>query len=332
MPTQLPRAAAFDLETCADAAQGHDARNPNEAIPVQAALVLIHTTGEPLTPRSETGPMLLVHSTHTHHDIGVDAHTLTNWPTLANPGIPINPEAAEVHGITDDQVANARPEGEVMANLRNELANALLNDYVLVAANAHYDFTVLDRRNRANPHPDNVGDALGRTLGHQIKHLSAPTLVMDPMVIDRHVDKFRRGKRTLTDLAAYYRVPLGNAHDAGADALAAALILARIFAVAEAITDPATADARPGANEVRTIAVDVIQRDARGREPIAVPRYRQLAEMTADDLYHHQIAWRAEWAEGFQDWLRTKAPADRRDADAVVDGSWPILPLPQPAV
>src|SRR4029453_14176976 len=40
-------------------------------------------------------------------------------------------------------------------------------------------------------------------------------------VIDKAVDRYRRGKRTLTATAEHYGVALPNAHDAGADAVAA---------------------------------------------------------------------------------------------------------------
>lgn len=326
MPTNLPRVAAFDLETCAP--PGGDARDANQAIPVQAALLLLHPAGEPPADRRPDAPLLRVaDSRHAADDpdlfpFGVDVHTVTGYPSLANPGVPINAEAAEVHGITDEDVADARPEHELCNDLRDQLGLAVVNDYVLVAANAHYDLTVLDRRNRAWHGRDHIGEALGATLTARVRHLHAePLLVFDPMVIDRHCDKFRRGSRTLTNLAAFYRVPLDQAHDANADALAAGLVLARIFAVAEALADPDAAADRPGANTVFEIADQITTPD----------RFESIAPMTAAQLHAAQVRWRADWAAGFQTWLRTKAPADRRDPDAVVDGAWPLLPLPEPA-
>jgi DNA polymerase-3 subunit epsilon len=40
-------------------------------------------------------------------------------------------------------------------------------------------------------------------------------------VLDKHFDRYRKGRRTLADLAQFYAVELAEAHDAGADALAA---------------------------------------------------------------------------------------------------------------
>jgi DNA polymerase-3 subunit epsilon len=45
--------------------------------------------------------------------------------------------------------------------------------------------------------------------------------VIDPLVIDKAVDRFRKGKRTLEAAASVYGVVLDDAHDAGADAVAA---------------------------------------------------------------------------------------------------------------
>ena len=75
----------------------------------------------------------------------------------------------------------------------------------IVAYNAAYDLTLLERE--------------AVRYGHA--PLPGPGPVIDPLVIDKAVDRYRRGKRTLTAAAAHYGVELPNAHDAGADAVAA---------------------------------------------------------------------------------------------------------------
>ena len=47
------------------------------------------------------------------------------------------------------------------------------------------------------------------------------TPVIDPLVLDKAVDRYRKGKRTLEAAAELYEVSLEDAHDAGADAIAA---------------------------------------------------------------------------------------------------------------
>jgi DNA polymerase-3 subunit epsilon len=44
-----------------------------------------------------------------------------------------------------------------------------------------------------------------------------------------------------------------------------------------------------------------------------------VADLGVAELHRLQIGWRAEWAAGLQDFLRSKG-----EADAVVDGAWPL--------
>ncbi|AXI80683.1 exonuclease domain-containing protein [Peterkaempfera bronchialis] len=138
---------------------------------------------------------------------GAPAQTLT-W--LADPGIPIPEAARAVHGITDDQVReHGRPPRTVVEEIARALAARARAEVPLVVMNAPYDLTLLDRelkRHRGSPLGEHLADA--------------PLLVLDPRVLDKHVDRYRKGRRTLTDLCAHYGVTLGAAHDAGADALA----------------------------------------------------------------------------------------------------------------
>src|SRR6202042_2174434 len=86
----------------------------------------------------------------------------------------------------------------------------------VVAYNAPYDFSLLNR--------EAVRDG--------VAPLAAPSPIVDPLVIDKAVDKYRRGKRTLEMTAAFYGVELADAHDAGADAIAAGRVaqaLARVY-------------------------------------------------------------------------------------------------------
>jgi DNA polymerase-3 subunit epsilon len=52
--------------------------------------------------------------------------------------------------------------------------------------------------------------------------------VVDPFVLDKQVDKYRKGKRTLTALCDVYRCRIDGAHDSAHDALAAARVAYRI--------------------------------------------------------------------------------------------------------
>ncbi|MFJ5262803.1 3'-5' exonuclease [Streptomyces sp. NPDC088387] len=133
---------------------------------------------------------------------------LSRW--LVNPGVPVPEAATAVHGLTDDHLArNGRWPAPVMHEIATELAEQATAGRPLVVMNAPFDLTLLDRelrRHRAS------------SLAHWFE--ATPLLVLDPRVLDKHLDRYRKGRRTLTDLCAHYGVELDGAHDAGADAQA----------------------------------------------------------------------------------------------------------------
>lgn len=135
---------------------------------------------------------------------------VTSW--LINPGVPIPAEATAVHGVTDDQaLTHGRPPVGVLEEIVRELDRARLGGIPVLAYNAPYDLTILDRElRRYGWAPLEVG------------------LVLDPFVIDKAVDRYRKGKRTLTAACEHYGVLHGGAHDATADALAAARVMWQI--------------------------------------------------------------------------------------------------------
>jgi len=132
---------------------------------------------------------------------------------LVDPGVDIPEGATAIHGITTER---ARAEGQDPASAVAEISAALTDAWSLglpvVAFNAAYDLTVLDRE-------------LDR---HHSTNLAVTGPVIDPYVIDREVDKYRKGSRTLTAQAEHYRVSLDGAHDATADAVCAARLVWRI--------------------------------------------------------------------------------------------------------
>jgi DNA polymerase-3 subunit epsilon len=135
---------------------------------------------------------------------------VTSW--LINPGVPIPAEATAVHGITDDHaLTHGRPPEQCLAEIEAHIVWAQGDGIPILAFNASYDLTILDRE-------------LRRHLGPGVVGLS-PVLVLDPFVIDKAVDRYRKGKRTLTAACEHYGVRHGGAHDATADALAAARVM-----------------------------------------------------------------------------------------------------------
>jgi DNA polymerase-3 subunit epsilon len=138
-----------------------------------------------------------------------------NW--IADPGIEIPEAAAKVHGITTERArTEGRPAGEVVEQVVAALAAVVLSDIPVVAMNASFDFTLLDREARRHG-----VQPLSEIVGSDLR-------VVDPRILDKHVDPRRPGKRTLTDLCRHYQVPLDGAHSADADAIAACRVAWRI--------------------------------------------------------------------------------------------------------
>ena len=139
-----------------------------------------------------------------------------NWMSDAD-GVEIPTAASDIHKVTTERArAEGRPAREVVEQLVAGLAQVVLAGTPIVIMNAPFDLTLLDRearRHGVQPLTDIVGDELR---------------VIDPRVLDKAVDTYRPGKRTLTDLCRHYRVKLDGAHSADADATAACRVAWRL--------------------------------------------------------------------------------------------------------
>lgn len=135
-----------------------------------------------------------------------DGVVLCRWDWLADPGIPIPEAASDVHGITTQRAQeDGRPAALVVAEITQTLRALFGLGIPLVVYNAPYDLSLLDRECRR----------------HRLAPIELPAPVIDPLVIDKALDRYRKGKRTLVAAAERYGVALDDAHDAGADAIAA---------------------------------------------------------------------------------------------------------------
>ncbi|MER5754166.1 3'-5' exonuclease [Streptomyces sp. NPDC002088] len=191
---------------------------------------------------------------------------------LADPGVEIPADAVAVHGISNERATSeGRPADQVADAIADVLTTYWKTGVPVVAYNAAFDLTLLSAELRRHGLPS-LRDRLGGL---------DPAPVVDPYTIDRWADRYRRGKRNLEAVCAEYGVVLDFAHDACADALAAARL-------ACAIAD----------------------------------RHPKVAALGPAELHRRQIEWYADWAANFQSFLRGKG-----DADAVVDGTWPLREL-----
>ena len=138
--------------------------------------------------------------------IGASGEVLERREWLVDPGVEIPTAASLIHGVTTEQARlEGRSASSAVAEIIAALTDAATRGLPIVAYNAAYDLTILERE--------------ASRYGHSA--LPGPGPVVDPLVIDKAVDRYRRGKRTLSATALHYGVVLDDAHDAGADAVAA---------------------------------------------------------------------------------------------------------------
>ncbi|RII18637.1 DNA polymerase III subunit epsilon [Streptomyces sp. YIM 130001] len=186
---------------------------------------------------------------------------VSRW--LVTPGIPVPRAATALHGLTEDRLCReGRWPAPVMEEIGRELAELSAAGKPLVVMNAPFDLTLLDRELRRHR-----ASSLARYLENR------PLCVLDPRVIDRHLDRHRKGRRTLTDLCAEYGVRRDEAHDATADAHAA-----------------------------MEVARAVGRRFAERLEP-----------MSPAELHARQAVWHAAQARGLEEWFARSGSTESVD-------------------
>jgi DNA polymerase-3 subunit epsilon len=226
---------------------------------------------------------------------------------LVNPGVPQEPGAIAVHGLTDEYLAeHGMPADRAVAEIGKAVAETVGVGIPLVGHNlGGYDLNLLDREMR-------------RYHGAGLEELTGPLArVIDTMTLDRHAAPYRRrvsekqGAYQLRTTVETYglRWEEEQAHGAEYDAHKSAQAAWKIGSVAHT-----PAAARP----------DWVQALRNRRGPYE--RFDDLA-VDVEELHRRQVVWAAEDAASFQDWLRSEKAGEKRDPNAVVDGSWPLRPF-----
>jgi DNA polymerase-3 subunit epsilon len=148
------------------------------------------------------------------------------WEWLINPGVPIPLEATAVNGISTEAaeiggVSPAIAMPQIFGRLFSLCGDYQFGPYTpLVAYNSVYDISCLFHELRRH---DPVGYAYGETYD-TLTHLP----IIDPMILDRKLDPYRRGRRTQTAVASAHGVTVIGAHTALGD-VRTSLKLARVM-------------------------------------------------------------------------------------------------------
>jgi DNA polymerase-3 subunit epsilon len=182
---------------------------------------------------------------------------------LVDPGVPVPERASAVHGLTGEHLReHGRPPAEAVGEIARALAERWAEGLPLVVMNAPFDLTLLDRESRRHRNTPLTG-AAG----------SPPPCVLDPRVLDKHLDRYRKGRRTLAALCAHYGVELAEAHDAAADA---------------------------------TAALGVVREVGRRHA-------RRLSSLSPAELHSLQTVWHAAQARGLQAWFARRGSEEEVD-------------------
>lgn len=186
--------------------------------------------------------------------------TVRTW--LINPGVEIPARATEVHGITTEMAqADGVDPTVALEEIADLLASAMRAGFPVVAFNAAYDLGILESELARHGMPSLVS------------RLDTSDLrpVVDPLVLDRHLDRYRKGARKLIDMCATYGVVVDGdeLHAADADVLA---------------------------------TLDVVQAMAKA--------YPAMGDVALDDLHDQQVSAHRVWAENFRAWLTSKGKTD----------------------
>ena len=224
---------------------------------------------------------------------------------LLNPGIPMEPEAIKVHGITDEYAAkHGMPAEQGVGEIAKAIAEVVAAGMPLVGHNiGGYDLNLLDRECRRH-----LGDRLEGICRKPI------TRVIDTMVLDRQVAPFRKrisetqGPYQMRTTAETYGLPWDEekAHGAEYDALMSARAAYRMGVIAHT----------PYRQRPEWVLA------------LRPNRFNSLRDITVDELHARQVDWYREDAANYQAWLRNKKKAkEKYDPNAVIDGHWPLRPV-----
>lgn len=177
---------------------------------------------------------------------------------LADPGVEIPAAAAAVHGVTTEY---ARTHGADATQVLEEVAELLTEHLVaghpVVAFNAKYDLELMEAELARHGLPT-LTERVGQILP-----------IVDPLVLDRALDRWRKGKRTLSIVAENYGVQVeGQAHNADVDVL---------------------------------LALGVAQAIAR--------KFPQVGQLSAVDVHAFQVQAFTAWAQDFISFRRRSLPS-----------------------
>lgn len=192
---------------------------------------------------------------------------------LLKPDRPIPADATAVHGITTEHARLYGTERQdTLVDILREVEHVMQVGNGVAAFNAVYDFTVLDRECQREDFPE---------------LMIVPRPVIDPFVIDKAHDTYRRGKRQLADVCQQYGIEFDRAaaHGAEYDAVAAGRLALELLKLPRIVN--------------------------------SVPAGENASEL----VHRWSVVWKARQQQSFREYRRSRGES----IDDIHD-EWPVLP------
>lgn len=205
-----------------------------------------------------------------------------NW--VIDPGVEIPKEASDVHGM---DTAWVREHG------RNDVADAIREihlalstwdhaGYVIAGYNHSFDLSILDSEIKRYNDPAGLSATL--TTGSRF---------IDPIIIDRAIDKYRKGSRKLVDVARHYGIEVDedSAHDASYDVHLTEQLIPKVL-------NKAWID---------------LESERLGLTP----------DQFVDKLQEWQAKWKRGWADHLTEYFQSQGKLEEDGSKIVVNGNFP---------
>lgn len=137
---------------------------------------------------------------------------------IVDPGVEIPKEASEVHGMTTEWVREhgRKDVATVIKEIRDEIAWLGGQGFIVCGYNHSFDLGILEHE----------------CVRHKVSPLDRGDYVyFDPLIVDRVVDKYRKGSRKLMDVAKVYGVPIDESklHDASYDVFVTEQLIPKVL-------------------------------------------------------------------------------------------------------
>lgn len=203
-----------------------------------------------------------------------------NW--VIDPGVEIPKEASDVHGMSTEWVREHGRKDvdtaiwEIVTNLELYASQG----FIVAGYNHSFDLAILDaevRRRQISP------SGLSKLEARYI----------DPLILDRHIDRFRKGGRKLMDVARHYGIEIeeDKLHEASYDVEVTEQLIPKVLN--------------------RVWAETIYDRPA------------QTPDGFITWLQDKQVEWKKEWAKGITKYFGRVGKKEEDGSPIIVEGRFP---------